>query len=101
MYYFKFVTWEPAPIEQVLTGRIPAALQEYDRGNKKPLKALQLASASRFYKLGGWCFDLGPYLRRFWVQTRYCGIVEYYAVNKTAIRNELKSACIKIVEVPA
>lgn len=49
--------------------------------------------------MSGWCFDLRPYLRRFWVKTKYYGILEYWAINKTAIRKQLKSDCIEIVEV--
>lgn len=99
MIYYKFVTWEAAPIENVLQGKIPAALQEYENGNKKPFNDLQIATTEPVYKCAGWCFPLHPYLRRFWVKTKYYGILEYYAVNKTAIRKELKSNVIQIVEV--
>lgn len=99
MTYYKFVTWEASPIDKVLTGKIPQALQEYDNGNKKPFQDLQIATTEPYYKIGGWCFPLSQYLRRFWVKTKYYGILEYYAVNKTAIRKELKSHVIQIVEV--
>lgn len=99
MVYYKFVKWEPQPIEKVLTAAIPQALQEYENGNKKPFQDLQIATTDPFYKLGGWCFPLSPYLRRYWVKTKYYGILEYYAINKTAIRKELKSYYIKAVEV--
>lgn len=99
MFYYKLVSWEPAPIEKVLTARIPAALVEYDNGNKNPWKALQIATTSPYCDIGGWRFYLEPYLKKYWVQTKYYGIQEYYALNKTAIRNELKSHCLKIVEV--
>lgn len=99
MTYYKFVKWEAAPLEEVLRGTIPAALEEYDKGNTKPFKDLQIVTTNPFYKLGGWCFPLSPYLRRFWVKTKHCGILEYYAVNKTAIRKKLKSDIVKIVEI--
>lgn len=99
MTYYKFVSWEPKPINNILTGKIPQALQEYDRGNKKPFNDLQIATTEPYYRCGGWCFPLEPYLRKFWVKTKYYGILEYYAVNKTAIRKELKSQVIQIVEV--
>lgn len=35
MMYYKFVEWEPQPIEKVLTDKIPAALAEYDNGNRQ------------------------------------------------------------------
>ena len=99
MYYYKFVRWEAIPIEHALTDKIPQALQEYDNGNKKPFNALKIATTDPYYKSGGWCFPLSPYLRKYWVKTKYYGILEYYAVNKTAIRKELKSGYIKAVEV--
>ena len=99
MTYYKFVKWEAAPIETVLTGKIPEALKEYDNGNKKPFNDLQIATTDPYYKIGGWCIPLMPYLHKYWVKTKYYGILEYYAVNKTAVRKELKSHCLKIVEV--
>lgn len=99
MMYYKFVKWEPQPIEKVLTGKIPAALAEYDNGNRQPFKALGIATTEPYYKCGGWCFPLTPYLRRFWVKTKYYGICEYWAVNKTAIRKELKSYVLEIIEI--
>lgn len=99
MTYYKFVKGEAAPIENVLTATIPQALKEYDNGNKKPFNDLQIATTEPYYKCGGWCFPLRSYLKRYWVKTKYYGILEYYAVNKTAIRNELKSNVIQIVEI--
>lgn len=99
MKYWCFVNWEPANIAVVMANSIPAALDAYDSGNKKPFLDMKIATTEPFYKCGGWCFDLRPYLKRYWVKTKYYGIQEYYAVNKTAIRNELKSYCMEIVEV--
>jgi hypothetical protein len=99
MQYYKFVKWDAVPIENALKSKIPAALVEYDKGNKKPFNEMQIATCDPYYKYGGWCFPLRPYLRRFWVKTKYHGILEYYAVNKTAIRKDLKSNLIEIVEV--
>lgn len=99
MTYYKFVKWDIKPVENFLNCPIPAALQEYDNGNKKPLYNLQIATTEPYYKIGGWCFPLAPYLRRYWVKTKYYGILEYYAVNKSAIRKELKSYYIESVEV--
>ena len=99
MKYYRFTTWEPAPIDQVLAAPLPSALAAYDAGDKKPLHERQIATTDPFFRLGGWCFDLRPYLRKYWVKTKYYGICEYYAVNKSAIRNELKSHVLKIVEI--
>lgn len=99
MYYYKFVKWEPQPIENILTERLPAVLAEYDKGNRQPFKALEIATTEPYYRRGGWCFPLAPYLRRFWVKTKYNGIREYWAINKTAIRKELKSYVLEIIEI--
>lgn len=99
MKYWCFVNWEPADLNAVMACRIPAALNAYDNGNKKLLHDMQIATTDPFCKIGGWCFDLRPYLRRYWVKTKYYGIQEYYAANKTAVRSELKSQCLKIVEI--
>jgi hypothetical protein len=99
MTYWCFVNWKPANLADVLNSKIPLALEEYDNGNKKPFLDMKIATTDPFYKSGGWCFDLRPYLRRYWVKTKYYGIQEYYAINKTAIRNELKSNCLEIAEI--
>lgn len=99
MKYYKFVSWEPAPIEKVMQSRIPAALCAMDNGDPSTWKEISFASQRPFVDIGGWRFDLRPYLREFWVKTKYHGILTFYAINKTAIRAELKSNCIKIVEV--
>ena len=91
--------WDPIPLENALSATVPAAMVEYDNGNTEPFKALQIATTDPFIKIGGWCFDMRPYLRKYWVKTKYYGIREYFAINKTAIRSQLKSDCLKIVEV--
>lgn len=99
MRYYKFVKWDVKPVENFLSSPIPAALREYDNGNIKPWHDLQIATTEPYYKIGGWCFPYGEYLKKYWVKTKYYGILEYYAVNKTAIRKELKSHYIRAVEV--
>lgn len=99
MRYYKFVNWDVAPVETHFNNKTVNAMQEYDNGNEKPLKDLEIATTEPYIKIGGWLFDLKPYLKKYWVKTKYYGILEYYAMNKTAIRKELKSYCIKIVEV--
>ena len=99
MQYYKFVKWDVPNVENVLKNPIPLALAEYDKGNKKPFKNMNLATTDPYYKCAGWCFPLWPYLKKYWVKTKDYGILEYFAINKTAIRNELKSQVIKIIEV--
>lgn len=98
MTYYKFVKWDAIPIENALTAAIPQALKEYDNGNKKPWHDLQIATTEPYFQIGGWCFPYQQYLKRYWVKTKYYGILEYWAINKTAIRKELKSMVIEIIE---
>ena len=46
-------------------------------------------------------FNFRPVLKKFWVKTRYGDIHEFYAPNKTSIRNSMyfKSQVAKIQEV--
>lgn len=75
------------------------ALVAADNGNLQPLKNLHIATRTPFYKRAGWCIPFAEYMRRFWVKTKYHGIIEMYALNKTDIRKELKSNVIEIMEV--
>lgn len=99
MRYYKFVTWDVPPVEKCFSACIPAALREYDEGNKQPLKELHIAPSEPVCKMSGWAFPYAEYMRRFWVKTKYYVIVEMYALNKTDIRKKLKSNVIEIVEV--
>ena len=99
MQCYKFVNWEARPLEVVLQGRIPQAMLAYDKGDKQPLKDLHIVTQETVYRIGGWAFRYAEYLRKFWVKTKYYGIIEVYAMNKTDIRKEYKSEVIKIMEV--
>lgn len=100
MYYYKFVKWEVPEVETVLTGRLPQALKAYDEGNKQPLKDMHIATEHPIYKIRGWAFPFRDYMRKFWVKTKYYGILEIYAMNKTDIRKEYGyTGVIKIVEI--
>jgi hypothetical protein len=99
MTHYKFVSWEIPAFETVLSSRIPAALLAWDNGNKKPLKDLHIATQTPVCKISGWAIPYSEYMRRFWVKTKYYGIIEMYALNKTDIRKELKSNVIEIKEV--
>lgn len=99
MYYYKFVKWDTIPIEKAFEHKTIKTLIEYDNGNKEPFKQLEIATTEPYIKFMGWRFDLKPYLKKYWVKTKYYGILEYYAINKTAIRKALKSHCLKIVEI--
>ena len=100
MTYWKFVNWEPAQIETVLQERVPRAMAAFDAGDKKPFSSLRIATTDPTFRLGGWAFDMRPYLRRFWVMVRHYGIKQYWAANRTAIRETLGAYnVLEIVEM--
>lgn len=101
MYYYKFVRWDAVPIEEAKQHKTVKAFEEYENGNKKPLKDLHPVFDDPTIKVGGWCFDVRPLLRRYWVKLRGYGINEYYALNKTDIRRHFNSYVLEIVEVKA
>lgn len=99
MRHYKFVSWDIPAWETVKNAPLPAALEAWDNGDREPLKALHIATREPLFKRSGWAVPYAEYMRRFWVKTKYYGIIEMYALNKTDIRKELKSDCLKIVEV--
>ena len=99
MNYYKFVSWDACQIEDAMQAKIPQALQEFDKGNKQPLKDLHIATQTPVCRVGGWAFPYSDYMRRFFVKTKYYGVIEMYAMNKADIRKELKSYVIEIAEV--
>lgn len=89
MKYWQFVNWEPAPIESALKSRVAVAIAAYENGDKNPV-----------VKIGGWAFSLREFCRVYWVKSRYYGIMELYAPNKSAIYAVLgRYHVLKIVEV--
>lgn len=106
MNYYKFVSWDAVELEKVKAGRVPLAIAAADRGDMKPLKECYKNTLSiehlrnPVYKIGGLAFSLREYCRRYWVKTRYYGICEYYAPNKTAIYGIIgRYNVLEIVEV--
>lgn len=106
MQYYKFVKWEAADIEKVKAGSVPLAIEAADNGDYKPLKELYKNSFNEetirhpVYECGGWAFPFGYLLKKYWIKTRYFGIIEGYAPNKTAIYDAIgKYHVLKIVEV--
>lgn len=98
MYYYKFVPWDVAPVEDAKQSKTIKAFEEYENGNKKTLKDLHPVFSEPYIKIGGWCFVVRPLLRRYWVKLRHYGICEYFALNKTDIRKKFGSYVIEIIE---
>lgn len=106
MKYWQFVKWEPIPLENALQSRVAVACSAYDTGDKNAIKEYYRQSATletlqtSIVKIGGWAFSLQEYCRCYWVKTRYYGIMELYAPNKTVIYSILgKYHVLKIQEV--
>lgn len=91
MKYWQFVNWKPAPIESALKSRVAVAIAAYESGDKNAIKEYYRQSATietlrnPVVKIGGWVFSLREFCRVYWVQSRYYGIMELYAPNKSAI----------------
>lgn len=98
MTYYKFVRWEVPAIEEVLTANFPQALIAYDNGDEKPLREFHVVTEEPVYRIRGWAFPFGEYMRRFWVKTKNYGIREVYAMNKTDICRAYKGV-LEIIEV--
>lgn len=106
MTYWKFVNWEPIPLENALKSPAAVAIAAYENGDKNALKqyyreyATLATLQNPVVKVGGWAFSLHEYCRAFWVKTRYYGIMELYAPNKSAIYSVLgRYHVLQIVEV--
>lgn len=105
MHYHKFVKWDAPPVETLFDTTAVKAMIEADNGNTKPIKELysnngDITLLDGAIRRAGWEFDLRPYCKKFWVKTKWYGIREYYAPNKTSVRKILGSHnVLEIVEV--
>jgi len=99
MTHYKFVNWDVPEFETVLGARIPHALQAWDNGDKEPLKELHIVTTEPVFRQSGWAIPFYEYMNRYWVKTKYNGIIEVFALNKLDIRKELKSNIIEIIKV--
>ena len=106
MKYWHFTNWEPAPLEDALKSRVAVAIAAYENGDKNAIKEYYKRFATSetlqnpIVKIGGWAFSLREFCRVYWVKTRYDGIMELYAPNKSAIYAVLgRYPVLKIAEV--
>ena len=55
-----------------------------------------------YYEVMGWKYDFKPYMKRFLVNLKYYGWVEFYALSKMQIRETTysKSHILEIIEAP-
>lgn len=106
MTYWKFVKWEPRPLEAALRSPVAVAIAAYENGDKNAIKeyyrkyATLATLQNPVVKIGGWAFSLREFCKVFWVKTRHNGILELYAPNKSAIYSVLgRYHVLQIVEV--
>lgn len=88
MRYYKQpqVHWEIPPFESLTDHETIKALMAYDNGDDAPLKALHIATTFPCLRIRGWEVPYQEYLNRYFVKTKYYGILEVFALNKTDIR---------------
>lgn len=102
---YKFVKWEPIDFAKLANYRetvLHAKCEAKEPLTRQEKNHLVFCDYAPVHKYGGWAFDFRPYLRTFWVQTKYYKINQYYASDKTAIRDHLANKgdpIIRIVDV--
>lgn len=93
MNAYKFVSWDVPALEVVKNSVVPMALEKAENGDSAPFKSLYGKTGilsiehlqNPVYKLSGWAFPFKHLCRRYWVKTRYYGVIEVYAPNKSCI----------------
>ena len=104
---YRFVQHEIPPLEALRDTRIYKVYQKCEDGEKLTRDErdwlFEQFYGSSYGKdrvaLHGWMFDWSDKVKRYWVQLKYYGILQYYAIDKTSIRNYFGHQVIKIIEV--
>ena len=104
---YKFVSHEISPVEENSESFIYQAREKLNSGvdlTKEEKRTIfnatynQNGAKNVGLKLMGWMFLFPEIMKKYWVKTKYYGILEIFAPDKTAIRKEI-GQIIKIVEV--
>jgi hypothetical protein len=97
MESYKFSETATDKVPDILNGKseIDFLKSKYQKGCIFGLNNLQHNGC---YKLSGWCFDFRPFLKKFIVK-QYDSWQEYYAPNKTLLRNSIYGKINKIIEI--
>lgn len=104
---YKFVKWDVPKLEDLkgipcynLHDKVIKNCEKLNRQEKDYL--FKELNSNAYSKTGiprhGWMFDFSVILKRFFVKFKYGHIQEYFAPDKTSIRNNL-SAIANIVKV--
>src|SRR5687768_9240081 len=100
---YKFVKYDIPLLENYKNTQMYILHDKCENGfelSREEKNKLVFTSQSWDYKLHGWAYDFREFLKVFWVETEYYGIVKAYAIDKTAIRASKKlDNIIKIVEI--
>ena len=98
IFAYKFSNTALSNKPDILKGLTPIEFLEtkYQRGCIFGLDNLQRSGR---YRLMGWCYDFSPFLKKYLVK-QYDSWQEYYAPNKTLLRNSIYGSIGEIVEIP-
>jgi len=99
---YKFVKWDVPNLENYKNTTMYILHNKCENQldlSREEKNKLVFSSSDPNYKLYGWAYDFREFLKEFWVETKYYGIVKVYAFDKTAIRESKKVMnIVKIVE---
>ena len=110
---YKFVNWEIPPLEE-LADTFAYKIMEKLNNNEKLTREEKNDLCCRFndlccgfvcnglVRIQGWCFNFRPYLKYFVAKDKYGDWREYYAFDKTSLREQGKNNCLyftKIIEI--
>lgn len=106
MIMYKFVSWDTISKEDAMKANAAIAMQKADHGDKNAVRDYYYSHADNtellrtsVVKCMGWAYSFREYCNRYFVKTRYYGIQECYAPNKTCIRKAYGHEVIEIVQV--
>jgi hypothetical protein len=99
----KFVTWDVAPLETYANTdyyKMHSKLEAGEKPTREEKNRLVFSQESPVWRYMGYMYDFRGFLNKFWVETKYYGIMTFWAWDKTAIRKHSSHLqIIKIVEV--
>jgi hypothetical protein len=100
---YKFVKHDISPLGKY-KGITEYKLHEKLANGEEPTREeknrnLVFTSSGWVYKYMGWAYDFREFLTEFWIETEHYGIMRVYAWDKTAIRKNETTKCLKISRI--
>ena len=81
-------------------------MEKLNKGEELTREEKNSIPAKGYTQIAGYQFNFRPFLKTFWIKTKYYNIIERYATDKTAARYQLNakeytpnSQIIKIMQV--